>query len=138
MDSFFPVYSGLKGGVVSTFDFTLLPAGPPPFLKDWFCMTNLDHTYPSHTELPLLLGQLPHLYQALSHWSQNLLNLLLSLLMRDIFLLFPFLSHYFLFLLNLPFLPSPFLSLFYPLFFLLLMCFLSSSDILSCCSVRIF
>ena len=76
-------------------------------------MTNLDHTYPSHTELPLLLGQLPHLYQALSHWSQNLLNLLLSLLMRDIFLLFPFLSHYFLFLLNLPFLPSPFLSLFF-------------------------
>jgi hypothetical protein len=44
-------------------------------------MTNLDHTYPSHSKLPLLLGQLPHLYQALSHWSQNLLNLLLSLLM---------------------------------------------------------
>jgi hypothetical protein len=56
-------------------------------------MTNLDHSYPSHTELPLLLGQLPHLYQALNHLSQNLLNLLLSLLMRDIFLLLPFPYH---------------------------------------------
>jgi hypothetical protein len=80
-------------------------------------MTNLDHTYPCHTKLPLLLGQFPHLYQALSHWSQNLLNLLLSLLMSDIFLLFPFLSHYFLFLLNLPFFPFHFLSLFRPFSF---------------------
>ena len=31
MDSFFPVYSGLRGGAVSTFDFTLLPADPPFF-----------------------------------------------------------------------------------------------------------
>lgn len=100
-------------------------------------MTNLDHTYPSHSELPLLLGQLPHLYQAESLESE-LAELTVKSFNEGYIFAISFSFSLFPFPFEFAFSPFSFSLYFSPLFFLLLMRFLSSSDILSCCSVRIF
>ena len=114
-----------------------------PFIVSWLYLANPDHTYSSHTELPLLLGQLHHPHSTLSHWSQNLTDLAISLLKRDLFLLFPFITvsfSFFFITISFSFCIYLFSLLFsfLPLFLPLLIRSLSSSDMLSCSSVRVF